>query len=523
MKSFIDGQKDLNDTISEKISKVSQSILEINSKGFPQVYTQIERRNVEISELKIFIKELQADRVVSDDIVRLKSKLDTEVWKLSDRFLKELEEIKSFLHEMLRLEISCGVSDTLLKVLDNRQIKKLIPVVESQLKEDHLIYEDWSENSSSLKPVSTDSLYSKAWTQTKALESSLAGYKERISKEEEEEQRKLLEKQKKLIEIQTKTMVKTNKTRVNHINLNFTHTTQALPRSSRLENSPLASQELEEPQLDSEIFPEVQILLEKIENLEKKINEIQNLKENLTSFKLEVNKSSKSLQELLENMELEFRTNQKIQNDEFNLMFRQKTKEISEIFLKFEEITKILKNSRNEINELHEDAKVNEEQVKGLWESCRIIQMLLKQDEEDRKGLQLTGYSESKTSKTPTKNRPAVSFKPECLSCSDRNVALMSAFKMACLNYYPSEINYLGKVFTRCEIIEKLADIVGSKNEIVGNIQDDVVRIIEVDRDDQRPKSATKIRYARNVFDASLTRGLFESSSKRFKPKNFRY
>jgi hypothetical protein len=107
MKSFIDGQKDLNDTISEKISKVSQSILEINSKGFPQVYTQIERRNVEISELKIFIKELQADRVVSDDIVRLKSKLDTEVWKLSDRFLKELEEIKSFLHEMLRDFLRC--------------------------------------------------------------------------------------------------------------------------------------------------------------------------------------------------------------------------------------------------------------------------------------------------------------------------------------------------------------------------------------------------------------------------------
>lgn len=525
VKRFIDDQKDQNDTFTEKLHKLSQSIHEVNTKSFPQMYTQIEKRNVEISEIKLFIKELQSDRVHTDDITRIKLKVDSEISKLSERFLKEIEDIKSFLNEMLRLEISCGVSDTLLKVLDTRHIKKLIPVVETQLKEDQITYDSPSEILSHFKPVSTDSLCSKTWTQTKNLENSLASYKERISKEEEEEMRKAAEKQKKLMESTLARQRKIFKQRIKED-----------PKSSNLRISRLVKtdqtneeilNELDDSNLESGRSFEFQGIIDQLEAVQKEVKEISPIKENIFRLRAEVSLAIKNLQEMIEQVKVEFRTNQVIQSNEFSSLIKQKTKEIAEIGGKQDLVQQSCEKLRTEVNDVFEESKQNDDEVKRIWECCKMIHKLLKHDEEDRKSLQLTGYAESKTlksSKTPTKNRPTVTLRPECLSCSDRNHALLSAFKMACLNYYPSDIKYQSKTFTRLDFIKKLESLIAVEDQDL-KIDDESVSIIRIeDNSDKRAKSATKIRFARHVFDASLTKGLFcDSPQKKQSTTKFKY
>jgi hypothetical protein len=56
-------------------------------------------------------------------------------------------------------------------------------------------------------------------------------------------------------------------------------------------------------------------------------------------------------------------------------------------------------------------------------------------------------------------------------------------------------------------------------------IEDESVSIIRIeDNSDKRAKSATKIRFARHVFDASLTKGLFcDSPQKKQSTTKFKY
>ena len=526
VKRFVDDQKDQNDRFTEKIQKLSQSIHEVNTKGFPMMYTQIEKRNVEISELKIFIKELQSDRVLTDDITRVKLKVDSEIIKFSEKFLKEIEDIKSFLNEMLRLEISCGVSDTLLKVLDTRHIKKLIPVVETQLREDQITYDSPSEILSHFKHVSTDSLCSKTWTQTKNLESSLASYKERISKEEEEELRKAAEKQKKVVE---STLARQKKLFRPRMKEDPRPSILRVPRLAKIDqaNEEILN-ELDGSNIESGRSYEFQGLLDQLEGIQKEVKEINPIKENLFRLRAEVSLAIKNLEEMIEQVKVEFRTNQIIKSGEFSSLIKHKAKEIAEIATKQDLVQQSCEKLKTEFNEIYEESKINDDEVKRIWECCKMIHKLLKHDEEDRKSLQLTGYAESKTvktSKTPTKSRPTVTLKPECLSCSDRNHALLSAFKMACLNYYPSDIKYQSKNFTRLDFIRKLESLIVNEKDQETEARDESVTIIRIaENNDKRAKSATKIRFARHLFDASLTKGLFcDTPQKKQSTTKFKY
>lgn len=95
------------------------------------------------------------------------------------------------------------------------------------------------------------------------------------------------------------------------------------------------------------------------------------------------------------------------------------------------------------------------ELLANIVEFCKVIHSILAQEEEDRENLNLIGIYENK----PTQ-KGYLSLKTECMSCSGNNTVVMSAFKMACINYNPSPIKYCLKNFTRKQLIHVLGTFI---------------------------------------------------------------
>jgi hypothetical protein len=96
------------------------------------------------------------------------------------------------------------------------------------------------------------------------------------------------------------------------------------------------------------------------------------------------------------------------------------------------------------------------ETVVSFAEVLKIVHLLTSQEEEDRQSLQLLGYSESKSQK------PYISLKSDCMSCSGQNPTILTAFKMACLNYAPSGIKYKHRTYSRKQLITVLGSLVNN-------------------------------------------------------------
>ncbi|OMJ77097.1 hypothetical protein SteCoe_23368 [Stentor coeruleus] len=97
------------------------------------------------------------------------------------------------------------------------------------------------------------------------------------------------------------------------------------------------------------------------------------------------------------------------------------------------------------------------ELVSNLVEFNKVIHIILAQEEEDREGLSLIGFTDNSSKSL---QKAYLSLKPECMSCSGANTLVTSAFKMACINYNPSPVKYNMKVFTRKQIIQVLGNFI---------------------------------------------------------------
>ena len=179
LKDFKNKQEALNENFLEKNNKISVRVHEINIKAIPEVCCKIDKRNLEIEEIKQKIKELYKERVLPGEIKQLSNRLSYDI----DRVKDEVLQVDNFLDNMLGIEISNGISDTLLQILDSRQIRKLVSVYESQISE---------SKSPQLSPIkaeeqsSAEKLSQKTLTKTKIIENNLASAIEKLNKEDEE-------------------------------------------------------------------------------------------------------------------------------------------------------------------------------------------------------------------------------------------------------------------------------------------------------------------------------------------------
>jgi DNA repair exonuclease SbcCD ATPase subunit len=133
------------------------------------------------------------------------------------------------------------------------------------------------------------------------------------------------------------------------------------------------------------------------------------------------------------------------------------TRDISQYKLGASEIEGKRADWVNTLERLTQELANLSQMIACLVESALITQSLLAQDEEDKSTLKLTGLKN-----IPTPMSPALKLKPDCLSCTGQGSMLASAFKLACISYEPSTLNYRNKTFTRPQLLTLLGSLVQS-------------------------------------------------------------
>jgi hypothetical protein len=103
------------------------------------------------------------------------------------------------------------------------------------------------------------------------------------------------------------------------------------------------------------------------------------------------------------------------------------------------------------------------ELIACVVEFCLICHNLLSQDEDDRQGLQLTGFKDEVKNALPSIDRKKnLAVNGECLSCSGNTKAIPSGFKMACLPYNPTPLKYRNSIYTRPQLLELMGNMIQS-------------------------------------------------------------
>lgn len=93
-------------------------------------------------------------------------------------------------------------------------------------------------------------------------------------------------------------------------------------------------------------------------------------------------------------------------------------------------------------------------------EALNIIRILMEKDEEDKETIHLSVYADQQQQSSLAKIKNVVSLKPDCVSCTGSNIAVLNAFKVACLNYMPSSIPYRFRLFSRKQMLELLFGLI---------------------------------------------------------------
>lgn len=101
------------------------------------------------------------------------------------------------------------------------------------------------------------------------------------------------------------------------------------------------------------------------------------------------------------------------------------------------------------------------ELIACVVEFCLICHNLLTQDEDDRQGLQITGFKDEVKNSLPSIDRKKnIAVNGECISCSGNTKAILSGCKMACLSYNPSPLKYRNSIYTRSQLLELMGNMI---------------------------------------------------------------
>jgi hypothetical protein len=231
--------------------------------------------------------------------------------------------------------------------------------------------------------------------------------------------------------------------------------------SSESNELPLASAGFyhDMPKVDlSGIEAEIQILRSQQEDIMQKQQELlaasQSNSEKIdnTACKLEEFMATVSTQQ--GNIETDLKTNLSLIHEEIKQIILRNKQEKTDLVRQISLYHSDFKSSTSNLDKIELTLSTLTESFTSLSEIFKIIHLLTSQEEEDRQSLQLLGYSESKTQK------PYISLKSDCMSCSGQNPTILSAFKMACLNYSPSGIKYKQRTYTRKQLISVLGSLV---------------------------------------------------------------
>lgn len=195
------------------------------------------------------------------------------------------------------------------------------------------------------------------------------------------------------------------------------------------------------------------------------------IKETVKDLQFQVRENAMKITGFFDKLEGEAKRIKREKNDTI-LMCEAQNQKIATIELLLEEYDESLKN----LGEI----------TGTILELQNINNALDSQDEEDRQSISLWGmYDKPNRSKAkdysrsiehirkpnskeklklgkiqnPSGNYNVVTVDKNCYSCTNYNPAVLSAFKMACLSYYPSSINFQGKVVSRLWLHDRRSQI----------------------------------------------------------------
>ena len=414
---------------------------------------------------------------------------------------------------MLRVEITNGISDTLLQILDMRQIKKLIPVIENQRSEHGLPLED--NDIDEIKEIAemihtpTVLLRSKTMRHTKIIEEKIQAAKEKIINEE-----KVIPKLQIQKKIETEIKETLSPVIITEKNKKIE---EAIPKTLDGLISTFRDDKSEENLLkeinekESEISFDPIHFQEELDQLTIEVRSLHIIKEDSLQM---ISNCTESLKNKVFQAQNEFCANVMILTEECKQVTKQRAKDLSDINASIESALKEIYEKMQNIDSIDQKIGKISEVVQGTIEIIRILHALILQDEEDRKGLQLTGYSENKqNTKSNLRSRLSVSLKPECMSCNGPNALIFTAFKMACLNYFPSEVKFNSKFYPRQVLIQKAGEFlngIGEKSNILP-VNESIKAIIINDDSSLRLKSNARGRNtSRYILDVSSSKPCFD-------------
>lgn len=536
------------ETIEHEIRLQTSLIQNINQKEIPELWSSIEFQQKDLKELNNKFSPLLENRVFPGDLKKQKNQLDHEIKKTHTLLSNEVHNLREYLDKMLRIEINCGISDTLLQVLDPRQIKKLIPVVEMQFsgKED-----EGTQMSPAFEmtTVTTEVLNKKTEDQYKKIEAKLTMAKRKLTKDLEKPSKSPTIKKLEITRIESpgKSPALSGERTAKHDLDIAAYTETKREDSIKLEECKMTPVIIESPALSSKKSPPIpprvdsvmsSLKTDKSESFDQ-LSEISLdpiwVQEQINHLCIEMKISQQTREEVINLMNVcieamkikvteaqqEFSKTVLILNEELNQISKQRQKDLSDVYSYIDsnlvEVNeRIVKLDNNDLKIV----KINDALL-GVVENEKIIFELMAQDEVDRKNIQLLGYSENKNSKT-VKSKPVISFKPECLSCTGDNPLVYSAFKMACLSYSPSEVKYNSRVYARSALIERLGELINSVWNAGDAFGNKSRAVITNDCSSVRIKSHTRTRTTSRGF-LDLTKLLSEHVTPQHSKRDFKY
>ncbi|CAG9313257.1 unnamed protein product [Blepharisma stoltei] len=495
----------------EKIEKCENRINELNNKGIPEIGVDIGmiKREIEIvknnvTENAARIMDLKKSKAGVIELREYRKEIDSIIEEKSKYLLMEDKKIIEYISKDFKKEIDVNLNEKLCEILDIKSVKKLIAYQEKV-----------EEQTKSIEiPKEIPELQERAQILISNQISQLETLKQKI--EEEEEKARII----KEVNVQRRIASRTGSSmspsrsrsppKVSNTKLvsyptnfqsfsvltdeNMTQYRQSVasemsdasfhedksneenkyqkdtvisisalnedaesvmynqdgqPHNEIFVDNAETDREYEES-LENYVEAELQILRDSIEKLSENKSELTEL----------INLSVSKLSESISNQQKDYQTGFSMLHSEINLMMKKRTKDAVDINNEIQKLRQDLSGRDSAFSKLDQKILTLSILLSALIEFSKVLHQLVFQDEEDREAIHLSGYSDSSQKpKTPsTKSRQIVSLKPECVSCTGQNPILLSAFKMACLNYSPSNIKYRNHSYSRKQLISMVGN-----------------------------------------------------------------
>lgn len=163
------------------------------------------------------------------------------------------------------------------------------------------------------------------------------------------------------------------------------------------------------------------------------------------------------VEEALDKLRRQDQENREQLQTEILMMDRRLKKDDSVLNNRIDRFNDFVKEMDHRINKLTSKDSIVEGLCATLAELALIDVTLMQAEERDKQSIALLGLKEDQQSPTrpmSAQNRAhIVSIDKTCLTCSSQSYKILSAFKMACLSYFPNPVGYQDAVISRMDLI----------------------------------------------------------------------